>query len=1173
MSQAGLRLPRAAFALITSLVFSYPLWAQTGSLSGTVRDASQSPVGNATVSLSSPSTGFTRSAQTNEAGLYTFTYLQPGVYNLQATSAGLAPQSREGVHLDVAQTVRIDFELQVGSTQQKIEVSASQDLIQPETSSLGQVINERSVNELPLNGRNPLALVALVPGVVPQGQSQQNAAGTNNSAYGNFQIGGGTANQSAFILDGISLVVPFGHAVELIPSQELIQEFKVQTNNLPPELGEFSGGVVNLTTKGGTNTLHGEGYEFLRNKVLNSNNFFNNRSGVPTGAFTQNQFGGTLGGPVVIPKLYNGHDKTFFFGNYEGFRLRQGQPLLLSVPTQAERNGDFRGLSDSSGNTLNVYNPFSSTVANTPRQQVQCNGAANVICPSQINPVSAKLLSLWALPNIPGAQNSSVNNWAGNASSGGNTDQGTMRIDHYVSEKQRLFLRYTYWKDNDLAVDPFQNGTYAGGIGTPEWYSTHHIVLDDTYTFSPTTIADFRVGVMRFSYMRSPQTAGLDLTTIGWPSFLNDQIQASVRTLPNICISEFSEFCGGNTGSVLDSWDTNYEADPSLTTVQGKHTLKFGMQFRVSRQNYIQTNNGTGGYNFTPAYTSAVPLQTGGGGNGFASFLFGAVQNGSVQEPAPTASQLIYSAYYMGDTYKVTDKLTLNLGLRYEITNPWTERYNRISYWDQNAINPVGATAGLGTFGAVGLVSTPAHPWRSAMSTNYNQLSPRVGLAYQLTPKTVIRTGYGIVWLPIDVNLDSAPDHDVINAITDNMITSNNGGVSPYNLLSNPFPNGITQPPQRSANYQQYLYGQNILTQSPDNLLGYTQQWNFDVQRQLTGNSLLDVAYAGAKGTHLPLQTYDSNFLTIQQLSLGTALTQSVTNPFYGKVPSTSPLSTPTVPASQLLLPYPQYGNVQYASQGMGDSSYNSLQAKFESRFGAGGTLLAAYTFSKLIGNSESLTPWLESNWNAGFQYWGNLKAERSLATFDVPQRFVTSYVLDLPVGHGRKYLSNVHGVTSALVSGWGINGILTLQRGTPLFLGTANNLTGNTDGGSRPNYDKAACPSGAGTSGSRESRLNDWFNPNCFTQPAPFTYGNVGRTLNLRTDGIRNLDFALFKKTAFGPEGRVVWEFRAEAFNLLNTPQFGYPNMTTGLPGQTGVVSSQANNPRLIQFGTKLSF
>jgi hypothetical protein len=438
----------------------------------------------------------------------------------------------------------------------------------------------------------------------------------------------------------------------------------------------------------------------------------------------------------------------------------------------------------------------------------------------------------------------------------------------------------------------------------------------------------------------------------------------------------------------------------------------------------------------------------------------------------------------------------------------------------------------------------------------------------------VIRSGYGIVWLPIDVNLNSAPDHDAINAIQDQMITSLDGGITPYNVLSNPFPNGITPAPQRSPSAQQALYGQTALTQIPNTPLGYTQQWNFDIQRQLTGNSLLDLAYGGAKGTHLPLQDYSLNYLSVQQLALGSALDTQVANPFYGKVPTTSPLSTPTISQGALLHPFPQYGDVQLANQGMADSSYNSLQTKFEARFGAGGTLLASYTFSKLISDAESLTPWLESGWNAGFQNWRNLKAERSLATFDVPQRLVVSYVLDLPVGKGKKYLSNAHGVAGTLVSGWGIDGILTEQRGTPLFLGTSENLIGDPNAaGSRPNFDLAACPNGAGLSGSAVSRLNEWFNTACFTQPPPFTFGNVGRTPpNIRNDGLHNLDFALFKNTDFGPQGRIRFQFRAEAFNLLNTPQFGYPGMTQGTP-QFGVVSSQANNPRLIQFGTKLIF
>lgn len=1147
--------------------FACSAWAQTGGITGVITDPSQAPVPNAAVTLKAPSTGFTRTIQTNDAGLYTFTYLEPGVYNVTASAPGLAQQTKEGTHLEVAQTVRVDFSLQVGATQQLVTVSASAAMIQPETSDIGQVIDQRSVDELPLNGRNPLALVALVPGVVPQGESQQNAAGTNNSAYGNFQIGGGVANQSAWILDGISMVVPFGHAVELLPSQELIQEFKVQTNDLPPELGQFSGGVVNMTTKAGTNDFHGEGYEFLRNKLLNANNFFNNENNVPVGAFTQNQFGATLGGPIV-------RNNTFFFLNYEGYRLREGQPVLLSVPTAAERNGDFSALSTP------IYNPFTTVPdpANPGqymRQQAQCNGVLNVICPSQINPTSAKLLSMWGLPNVPAAGNSDVNNWAGNASSGGNTDQGTARVDHYFSDKQRFFLRYTFWKDNDLAVDPFHNGTYAGSIGTPEWYSTHNGVIDDTYTLSSNTIIDLRAGAMRFSYMRSPQTAGLDLTTIGWPSFMNADIPTAVRTLPNVCVQEFNEFCGGNTGSVLDAWDTNYEAEPSVTTVKGKHTMKFGAEIRIQRQNYVQTNNGTGGYNFDPTFTSFDPLaSTPMGGNGLASFLFGTPSSGSVQEPAETASQLIYRAFYFGDTYKLTNRLTLNLGLRYEITGPWSERYNRISFWDEGAVDPLTQATGLPLNSSLGLVASSERSSRNAVNTNYHEWSPRIGFAFQATSKTVIRSGYGIVWLPIDVNLDSAPDHDVINAITEPMITSLNGNVTPYNLISNPFPNGVIPAPQRSSTYLQDVYGQTVLTQIPNNPLGYTQQWNFDIQQQLTGNSLLDIAYVGAKGSHLPLQDESIDYLTAQQLTTyNTALENQVTNPFYGKVPSTSPLDTPTISEGKLLHPFPEYGDVQLANQGMGDSSYNALQAKFEARFGGGGTLLASYTFSKLISDAESLTPWLESNWNAGFQYWGNIRNERSLATFDVPQRLVVSYVLDLPVGKGKKYLSNAHGIAGSLISGWGIDGILTEQTGTPLFLGTSQNLTGDSNSaGSRPNFDIAACPNGAGFGGSAVSRLNEWFNTSCFTQPAPFTFGNTGRTLNIFNDGLHNLDFALFKNTNFGPEGRIRFQIRAEAFNLLNTPQFGYPGQTQGTP-QFGVISSQANNPRLVQFGAKLMF
>jgi len=1176
--------------LLSLFAFAIFLNAQTGdgTVSGYITDPSGSGVPNAKVTLKNSGTQVGIDSQTNGTGFYTFQFVVPGTYEVSVEATGFQRQVHPDIHVAVAQSVRQDFSLQVGQTQQEVTVTGGADLIQTDNASMGTVINTRTIEELPLNGRNPLALVALTPGVTPQGQSQQNGAGTNNSAYGNFQIGGGVANQSNWMLDGATMVIPFGHAVELLPSQELVKEFNVLENNLPPQYGGFAGGVVNLTTKTGTNELHGDVYEFLRNKVLNANNFFNNRNGVPVGAFTQNQFGATLGGPVVIPHLYNGKNKTFFFANYEGFRLRQGQPLILSVPTQAMRNGNFQGLG------FNIYNPFTTTPtgpSSYSRAQAACNGQVNVICPSQMDPVAVHLLSLWALPNVPGA--GATNNWAGNIATGGNTDQGTIRIDHTISDKQRLFFRYTYWADLDLAGDPFGNQTYAGNVGTPENYNTLQSVIDDTYTFSPHTVMDIRADVLRFRYQRTPESVGFDATSIGWPSYFNTQVANQVRTLPNICVNDgiYNEFCGGETGSVIAGYDTDVEIAPTITTVHGHHTINFGGEWRSERHNYGQTNNGTGGYNFTTNFTAANALNGAGGGSAFASFLYGAVQSGSVQEPAFTASQQLYGAVYVNDVWQVSHKLTLNFGLRWELTGPWTERYNRISVFFPNAPSPLAASTGLPIKGELGFVDSSLLSQRTAINPDYKEFSPRVGFAYMLTPSTVIRSGYGIFWLPQDLNLFASPDHDSINAITQNMISSLDGGITPYNTLSNPFPNGIVAPPQRNVDPNLALYGNGVTTQIPQNPFGYAQQWNFDIQKQFGPSFLIDVGYVGSKGTHLPLQTQSVDYLPIQQLqqqvaALGaTTFLGTVPNPFAGKVPSTSPFATSTIAYAQLLRPFPQFNGVSYASQGAGDNHYESLQLKVQKRFNTGGTLLLAYTKSKLIGIDETQTSWLETTGPAGFQYWGNLNLEKSLSSFDVSQRMVLSYVVDLPFGKGRKYMSNPNRLIQAVAGGWGLDGILTLQTGFPLAIFTSNNNIHDQSGGARPNFNLAACPNGAGEGGSRESRLNEWFNITCFSGAPPFTLGNVPRTEpNLRMDGIHNLDFALFKNFHLSPEGRVYLQLRGEAFNLLNTPQFGPPvssncpcNGTIGTNGilnyngRFGVINSQANNPRLIQVAGKI--
>jgi hypothetical protein len=652
---------------------------------------------------------------------------------------------------------------------------------------------------------------------------------------------------------------------------------------------------------------------------------------------------------------------------------------------------------------------------------------------------------------------------------------------------------------------------------------------------------------------------------------MNTEVSPQVRTLPNICLTNYSEFCGGQTGSVLDAWDTTLGTSGSVTTIHGPHTIMFGGEWRSARQNYGQTNNGAGGFNFNQTFTAANALTGAGGGLDFASFLYGTPNGanpGGVQEPAFTAGQQIYWGTYVQDTYKATSRLTVTLGVRYEVTSPWTERFNRISVFLPTTASPLAAATGLPLIGSIGLVDTAQRPGRTAVNTMWNEWSPHAGLAFLATPSTTVRAGYGIFWLPIDVNLFSAPDHDSINAISETMNASLDGGIPPYNVLSNPFPNGITQPPQRNVDPNVALYGQGVTTQIPGNPLGYVQQWNFDIQQQFGPTLLIDAAYVGSKGTHLPIQTQSINFLPESDLALGTNLTALTANPFYGNVPATSPFNTPKISNGQLMRPFPQFGSVTLASQGSGDSVYESFQLKVEKRFGAAGTALLAYTNSKLIGDVESLSPWLESYGPAGYQYWGNLRLERSLSSYDVPQRLVGSYVVDLPFGKGKKYLSNAHGFVQAVAGGWGLDGMVTLQSGFPLALTTSQNNTHDMGGGSRPNYIPQNCPNGYFSSGSAESRLNDWFNTGCFAQPAPFAFGDVSRTMpDLRSDSLSNWDFALFKN--FGGE-RYKVQLRGETFNLFNTPQFAAPNTSLGSKN-FGIVTSQANQPRLIQVAAKL--
>lgn len=1162
----------AALGVVTTVVPFCYAQNTSGSVVGVVIDSSGASMASTDVVLTNLGTNAKRKENTNADGLYQFLNVLPGQYSVEVSKTGFKRILRSPVTVETQSTAKIDIALTVGDVSQTIEVTAQTPLLQPESSSLGQVVDQRKTTELPLNGRNPLNLVALVPSVVPQGGSMSNPNGQNPFAWGNYQIGGGMANQSMVWLDGSPVNGSYINITALIPSQDSLQEFKVATNNLSPEYGRFAGGVVNFTTKSGTNELHGTAYEFLRNKDLNANDFFNNRGGVERPAFTQNQFGFNLGGPVYIPKIYDGRNKSFFFVNYEGFRLRQGQASTQTVPTTAERNGDLGAYAAAVGTS--IYDPLTTCgtdpsrpcaagVARGSRQPF----AGNSIPTSRINPTSLKLLNLYPAPNAAGDAKGN-GNWVGNGSGGGNQNQTVARIDQNISDKQHLSARYTYWGNLNLPNDPFRNGVCQDRC--TEKFNTNNFVLADTYSFSPTTIMEVRLSYQRFNYDRTPSSQGFDLTTLGWPSSLNSQVAFRNQPLPVINGFDLKGTFGSQgAGSVIIDRNDNYRAAGTITKIAGPHTVRFGAEFLRMTHNYVQTNTPSGIFNFDPDFTAANAITTAGSGAGIATFLLGYPTGGSAQTPNLVAGQQLYPAVFINDDWHVSPKLTLNFGLRWEHAGPWTERYDRLTYFNPDQPNSVLQAKGITVPGNIALVNSTGNSYRSNIAPNWHQYAPRVGLAYQITQHTVFRGGYGVFWLPNDVAWDYSPNNDPVNALSTPIQSPQFPGV-PITSISNPFPAGIAPPPGRNASYAQTLLGRGLTLSQINNPYGYAQQWNGDIQQQFGNGFLVDIAYGGSKGTHLPIDSPQINQLPDQYLSLGNGLTQTVANPYFGTVtaPGTA-LSQPNITVGQLLRPYPQFDNLTYAGQGVGNSTYHSLQVKAEKRFAAGASLLVAYTHSKLISDTDTITGWLESGGTGGVQNWNNRKLEKSLASFDTPDRLVVSYVLDIPVGKGRKFMSNANGFVNSAIGGWGVQGVTTVQSGFPLHFGTNVNNTNSYGGGSRPNY-VAGCQKSV--DGSAQSRLNGWFNTACFTQPSIFTFGNESRTdPNLRAAGIANWDFSAFKNFYLKPE-RAYIQFRAEFFNIFNRVQFNYPNQTVA-NSAFGTVTSAQNNPRLIQFALRANF
>jgi hypothetical protein len=1153
-------------AVLAGLMLSIPVWGQsTAAIEGTVQDATRAVITDASVSLQNEGTGVKRTTTTNGAGAYIFPLLQPGSYAITVEKPGLETAKRTGIRLDVAQTAKIDFTLHVGTVSQAMVVSGTAELLDTGTAAVGQVVDTRAIDNLPTNGRNSYEFITLTPGVrAPNGFR---SVVTDNVSSAFVSINGARPNGSVFYLDGGNNSESNYNGPTYVPPVDAVQEFKVQTSSFGAEYTNTTGGVVNLVTKSGTNRFHGTLFEYLRNNDLDATNFFLNLSGIGKAEYRFNQFGGTLGGPVI-------KNKTFFFFSYEGLRLVQGVTYTNTLPTAAQRAGDFTETRNAAGQVIAIYDPF-STVPNpsAPGSSIRTPFPGNAIPPARIDPVAHNLLKYLPQPNTTGAPITGNNNFVSNASSPINKDDYSARVDHHFSDNTSLFGRYSVNYEPWETPQPYGAGNPANpNLGLTN-FGRYNAVLNGTHIFSPQFLVELSSSFNRWAQTRVGPGVGFDPTQLGLPSYI--VAHSAKPEFPVISVSGMNGAAslGNNYGAGLlaaggvqdgiNGFDT-IEERVNFTRIAGRHTLKLGGIFGVQRNNTVGMSSFGGVYDFAPGMTQGPNplLASSTAGLGFASLLMGTPSSGS--HPTAQAGMSVidkYTGVYIGDDFKATSRLTLTFGLRYDYTTPFTERNNRLVNFNTTAQTTLGGIPLTGGLQFVGVNGSSRYSW----DPNTLNFAPRFGFAYNLGADTVVRGGFGLFYGPFTgggFNNNAIPNTGF--SCTTALTASRNGGLTPYATLSNPFPDGFCSATGSNAGLLTNL-GQTLFYTGRDQKRPYSEQWNLDIQRKLPGNMVFEIGYSGTHGLHL-MGTLDINQLPNSDLALGPALIQTAPNP-YASIVTSGLLSGGNVPQNQLLRPFPQFLSIQQMASTYGDSIYHSMLTKLEKRLSHGLTFLTAFTWSKLIDDVDATTVGFPGGafTGGGLQNYNNRRQERALATFDTPFNFSVEAVYELPFGPGKKFLSSAN-LIDRLLGGWQMNEILTLQSGTPLQIvgGNANQTLAGTQ---RPNWNGRNPTLG----GAISDRLNRYFNTADFSANPLYTFGNSPRTMpDLRAPGLHQLDISLFKNFALHENWKL--QFRAEFFNVLNTPEFGLP-VTNFNASNFGVVSSQVNAPRDIQFALKLLF
>jgi len=1200
--------------------------AYSGTVSGELTDATSAVVTGAKVILTDQEKGFNFQTTSDSRGGYLFRSIPPGVYVVSVEAAGFAKTESAKFKVDVNENATANLTLKVAGATQTVEVGAQAQAIQTEDAETGQVVNRRFINNLPLLDRNIESLTALAPGVTEMNDScPEPCIGTN------FVSNGSRGATSDILLDGASATnsEPNGGitSVTYLPSPEAVEEFKVQQTNFSAEYGFSGASVVNVVSRSGTNKFHGSVYEFLRDDSLDANDWFANRNGDPIPPLRRHNYGGTIGGPIF-------KNKTFFFFDYDGLTRTGLSTATGAVPSDAMRTGDFGELCAAQGGTFDgagrcgadagqIWDPYSGTFNGTITRStfIPFNNIASYASPggpnpnvagNLIDPVAQKMMTYFPEPNINGG--SIYQNWFGSGSSKGSNRQFDIKIDHRFTQNNLMSAKFAYqYNPSGTGLDCFKNFTDPCQ-GGPGWNNAHAFAINDTHTFSPTLLLTTTLGFTRGVWhidAYNPHGENDPLGTLGFPSYLEAN---GFKGVPAIFIDQYTPAGYANIGT--DPYG-NYrlgqdtgQLSATVDNVHGRHDIKFGFDGRIHQINYIQTNAAVGFFSFNTDATNACPdgLDLC-GGDSMASFMMGQMTQGcasngcgSYEEiqfrPATTNYQY---GFFAQDNWKVTPKLTLNLGLRYDVTLPRTDRFNHQDYFDANATSPLnggsltytdpvtGQPVNLALKGGEVFASSKQ---RTNYVTDWSNFQPRFGFAYQVVPNTVVRGGYGIYYgqsrsgVTGVVPYGSAGFNQFTNVITVNP----NDLATPFVNLNNPFKFGLIQPAGNSLGLLNDVgFGANGPIRTPSwNQTPYEQSWSFGIEHELPSHILINAEYIGKKGTHLPFSgSTERNFLGpwVESLPVGdftaatpcqaglsiACLSSAVTNPFAGLISdpnSTIGSSFPQIQYYQLLRPFPQFTGVSTEPQMIANSIYHGLQLTAEKKYSNGLQLLATFTWSKSIDNASAADT--NVSWAGSFdslQDPNKPELERSLSSFDIPYVIQFSYSYDLPVGHGRAFLGNMPRWADLIIGGWKTNGIWRISDGRPLafFLNDGGQPL-PTYGSQRPNI--------VGTP--KRNHGSDWVDNyfadnSVFQRPAAFTLGDARRTLgSVRSPWSFTTNLSVGKQFAIREE--MNFEFRVEAKNAFNHPVFGTPDTSVG-DDTFGTISYTSVGPREIQLGFKFNF